>query len=37
MTYMLRQLSVRLDHYYFVIECDNLNTISLITKEIAAL
>jgi len=37
MTYLLQQLSVRLDHYYFVIEYDNLNTIGLITKEIATL
>jgi hypothetical protein len=37
MTYLLQQLSVRLDYYYFVIECNNLNTIGLITKEIATL
>ena len=37
MIYLLRQLSVRLDYYYFVIEYNNLNTIRLITKEIATL
>ena len=34
---MLAELSVRLDSHTLTIECDNLNTIALVTKEIAVL